>query len=683
MEHLPPQGASEDAPILGYGARTFPVLAQLDQRAVVETNPEDVAPDVVLSLAMALCYDWSTVEDCVAALAWLSRAIPTLDVEALIDLDDVALASAGLLADGAGVLESAWTVLSKDPSLRGNVALEGRVRLALGGWCEGNLSLRSGLVERVRQAALGAVDVDPFLVRSAAAALHQWQDSELERALEQLAGDEDVECDIALELGMANVRRAVEASDQVAAITALRAARDLFDRASGEGERPDASAFGAACAAVSRFLDGGSVTSEDVRRVRESATAWHRGYLGLPPHWRQARAETAGHWAALMDDLHRVSDLHETTWLSAMQLLADVGRLYVSHNGYQLIGNPGGGPAVLSAADHDDNASAASNGAAPAVALALQPALDAGLAATANSLTLLDRWLESAARGGGDVDPEAVAAIAAARARIRSAPPPSGKVSASRDEWLPPALREALQQVGSPEVYAEIVETLRPHADVIVSAWAQLALDMATTPLTLAEEAVLRDRLARLQELQPAAFASWSPHLNRLLSVLIRVARFAIDREQHGDRTLPWHSQVATGKKPAEHLLADFVVTLLLFDGVVTAPEVRHVGGGRCDVFVVIDRERLVIEVKRVSGPRWSDERLVDEFGTQAAQYQMTGAPFAFLAVLDATPSSARIDLDTTFWVSPWTHELLRSAEPWGLTTMRVLSDVEPPSRAV
>lgn len=678
---VPEDSTAGSAVITGYGPRIFPELDTVGEKAVLETTPSVVEPHVLNTQTLALCYSWPGVQDREAATNWLSTALPMLEPEGLVDFNEVALTSAEFLADTAPMLEAAWASISEDTTTRGNIALEGWLRLALGGWTSSTLRLRGALSSRASEASTGRAAADPYLVRSLGAALDQWADTELEQAMVQLTQNEDVQCDIAFELGMSRLRSAVQATEMSAAVDALEQAVELFADANEEGDRPDALAFGTACTAVRNFLKGGRVTSADISHINDAVSEWYVGFLGLAPQWRRARAETAGAWAGLLVDLNRVNDLHETTWMEPLRLLSDVGSIYVSHHSSQLIAKP-----VADSAACQEPASPATSPNAPATGeipsgktMWLSPALDASLAATAHSLDLVDRWLALVAEQAINAPTDAIAAIAAARDRIRSAPPPAGKAGASRDDRLPQDVSEALKLAIEDEVlYETVVDAVQP----LINAEPQLASSLPgglfARTMTLAEEWLLNDLCTKLEAVLPEEFRAWSPYLNRLIATLIRVVRLTINQEQGGKRSLPWHSQVALDKKPQEHLLADYLAHQLIFADLEAHVEVPNIGGGRADVLVPVDTETFVIEVKRIVARR-TDAELTEDFGPQASQYTLAGAPFAFLAVLDTSPHRSRFDLNHSFWVGAWQHpELGDVVRP--ILGLRVLSDVPAPS---
>lgn len=662
--------------ISGYGPADFVPLDSLGGEAhVVSSDPTE--HETRLSALLALCNEWEQLENREAAGAWIATVMPALGMDELIDFNDVALTSSTLLSDIAETLEVGWTALSADTTSRGNVALEGWARLALGGWTASTLSLRAALAMRAAKASTEEVEADIFLVRTLGAALDQWPDPEVASALERLSSIEDVECDVAYELGMRDLRRAVEAQEPSDAAAALEDARQLFTRANEEGVRPDAAAFDAACAAVASFIRGESVLTESVITISEAVADWYSGYLGLPPHWRQARAQTGGAWAALVLDLQAVGEVHEPSWLDPMQLLADVGRIYVSHNSSTLIAKPTTPPA-----EFDDLEAPATQGISPmvpvasgGVAVALGPVLDASLAASSNTQRLVAKWLAAV----GEAPPEntaldEVSAIAAALERIRSMPPP-GKGGASRDQPLPETLREALEDVLDRATYEKVVGAVSAHLSQ--KGKEEQPEGAAFPSLTLNQDLVLLHLTKELAALRPEEVLTWGPQLNLFLTVLVRAATLALDQEQGGQKALPWHSKVEDGKKSPEHHLADFLCWAFALSGLSSYVEVPNAGGGRADVLVQIGTERLVIEVKRVTAKRTSGQ-LTSEFGPQAAQYTITGAPFAFLAVLDNARHTSHLDLFGSFWVDEWVDPTNEVKRP--LVGLRVLTNVPPPS---
>ncbi len=672
-------GQGSDDPrmlICGSGSTDFLSLEALGgETSVLASDPENL--DSRLSSLLALCNHWEELEDRKAARSWIEGAMLDLGLDELIDFNDVALTSTALLSDLAGVLEASWTTLSADTTSLGNVALEGWARLALGGWATSTLTLRATLVTRARKAATVEAEADIFLVRTLGAALDQWPEPEVASALERLSEIEDVECDVAFELGMYDLRHAVESHEPDEAAQALDNARILFDRANGEGLRPDAVAFNAACSAVASFIRGAPVLPESVSTISDAVNEWYSGYLGLPPHWRQARAQTGGAWASLVLDLEAVSEFHETSWLDPMQLLADVGRLYISHNSSSLIANVSTPPTGL--ADLLPPAiSGATAGALPAsegVAVALSPVLDAGLAANQNGQLLVAKWLAAAAAAPAETSsPGEVAAIAAALERARNIPPP-GKGRASRDQPLPEELREALKSFLDNATYAKVVGAVGGH--LVNGGDGQSANTFGLPALPLNQDRLLLHLTKELAALRPDEAKVWGPQLNLFLTAMVRAAALALDQEQGGQKALPWHTKVEEDKRSPEHHLADFLQWAFALCGLSAYVEVPNAGGGRADVLVQMGTERLIVEVKRISTRR-TNEELTAEFGPQSAQYTITGAPFSFLAVLDNAHHTSHLDLFGAFWVDEWVDPTNAMKRP--LVGLRVLTNVPSPS---
>ncbi|MFF2830928.1 hypothetical protein ACFVSK_04120 [Cellulosimicrobium cellulans] len=669
------QGDTPGSLIYGFGEAARPGLAAFDVRTAMASDPATLDPAVLDTWVLSVVGSWSSITDRQGATAWLAQAVPGVSAEALADLNDLALASGALLRDAAAAFARAWEAIAADGTTRGNIALEGWVRLALGGWTASTLKLRAELSERAARASLGEVCADIYLVRSLGAALDAWKDEELEDALRQLVTLEDVECDAAFELGMSRLRSAVEAETPESAASWLRQATELFEAANVEGERPDAVAFGTACDAVQAFIGGGAVTDLQVERIRAAASEWQVGYQNMPPHWRQARAETGAAWASLLLDLYDINEVHETVWMQPMNLVADIGRIYVSHNASELLATPTGAP--------EGQAHLANRAATleieteePAAFALLHPALDERLAATAYSRTVVDRWLHAVSRDAS-VEQATIDAIGAARERLREAPPPLGKAAASRGERTTEDVREALREaIGDDEVAAIVLTAVAPIL-ARVPLVAPVVGALAERVPRIAEQELIRTICEELQATRPSEFALWASFVTALVEVLVKVVAITIDHEQGGTRALPWQNWSET-PKPPEHLLADFLQVALELRNFTAYVEVSNSGGGRADVLVQMDRERFVIEVKRILTTR-TDQQLTDDYGPQASQYTLTGAPFAFLAVLDASRHSSRLDLGHSFWVGSWSHaELPEISRP--VVGFRILADVPSPS---
>lgn len=656
--------------IPGYGHLQVPSLSDVGGETALFNNPTEL--DAFTSAVVACAY-WPDLTDRAAAVNAIGRAMTDFQIEELIGFSDIALAAPHALPDLAATLAEAWRNISEnDTTTRGNVALEAWTRLAIGGWTN-NLQLRGALDARCGHASRATAAADIFLVRTVGAALDQWADDDLQSALQRLAGIEDIECDVAFELGMTHLRAAVESEDPADAAAHLDTAQQMFDRSNIEGDRPDAVAFKAACRAVAAFLRAQPVPEGSATAIENAVGHWHLGYLNEIPHWRQARAQTGVAWAVLVADLQDVSAVDDNTWLEPIKLLADIGRIYISHNSSTLIADPRQPPGALLPPGVTRTASPDLTQADSGVPVAIGPRLDAALAASAERADLIDRWLTSVLDHVPDLPAEVIEAVAAARARNRESPP--GKGDASRDAAIPDGIREALAGNLDNDTYARVVALMEP---VLA---AELALEAPQESLefahrTLQEHLVLKDLNQRIRALLPAEHDLWLGSLNVVLTALARIAAIAIDHTQRGERRLPWHGDIDEGGRPAEHRLADYIAQgIQILTGIHTHVEVPDIGGGRADVVIPVNGEEFVIEVKRTTAKR-TDVQLAVEYADQAAQYTHTRTPFAFLAVLDLTRNQARLGLDASFWISEWTDGTVTRA----LIGLRVLADVAPPS---
>lgn len=657
----------------GFGdTADLPTLTALGGEDILMSDPATAAdPDLVYSAALAVSRGWADLQNHTAAKTWLRAAIPTFEVESLIAFNNIVLTSAHALPDLADELAEAWEELSDDAGLVGNVAIEAWTRLALAGWSE-NLPVRAALGKRAKQAAVDTVEADVFLVRSLGAAMDVWPSEETRQALVRLAVVENVECDVAFELAMDHVRQAVSVEDVTAAAAVFAEAHAMFERANLEGERPDAVAFSAVTAALGRFLTGSPIDADVVEQVQQAVSEWHLGYLGQVPEWRQARAETAGSWANVLADMARLTELDEP-WLDASSLFASVGELLANHQATALVANPRTFPTTFG--EMIPPALATAVDATVGLPVSLSPRIESAFARTAESVQLVDRWLDAMSeRLSGHDRPDAVDAVAGVRDRIRKRPAP-GKLHASRESPLPGTIREALEPLldeGQLEAVGEALAEFVKDTD-------QAAAEVAAAGIrvvSLREEQLLNELARQLESALPTEFAVWSPHLIQLLTALVRVASVAIDREQGGKRNLPWHRDEDAGHAP-EAALADYLaLSIQLSTGIRTHVEVPNIGGGRADVIIPIGTEQFIIEVKRITAAR-TDDALTTDYGQQASEYTKTGAPFSFLAVLDLTRRTSRLDIGDSFWVTEWSDTTGRKR---AMTGLRVLANVNPPS---
>lgn len=655
--------------VLGFDDLQVPTLIEVDGEGALfnESGPLDAYTSALVAVRW-----WDQLDDPGAAAHAVQDALLTFEIEELITFGDVVLTAPSALGGLHKTLAVAWRMIEEsDTDTRGNVALECWTRLALGGWTT-SLQLRGVLAARCEQAARSNAAADIFLVRTVAAALEQWRDVELLSGLESLAGIEEVECDVALELGMSHMRAAVESADSAAAAASLLSAETMFVHANLEGARPDAVAFMTACRAVASFLQAEPIPAGSARAVSNAVGHWYLGYLSEAGHWRQARAQTGAAWAALVADLDALSALDDSAWLEPITLLADIGRVYVAYNSTTLLADPQHFPPWADRLDPEPSAREEPRD--QAVAVALGPRLDAALAASAERLELIDRWLAAAAQHLPDLSVDAVNAIAAARERLREQPPP-GKVSASLDSDVPRVVREALADTLDDNTYDQVTALLGP-----VFAASEL-LQPAPVSVTVAhhnlqEDLLLKTLNRRISELLPDEHRHWWNPLNVTLTALVRVTSIAIDQSQGGQRRLPWHGDIAVGALPPEHRLADFIAQMLQgLTGIHCHVEVPNIGGGRADVVVPVMGEEFVIEVKRSTTTR-NNAQLVQDYADQAAQYTHTRTPFAFLAVLDLTPHESRLGLAESFWVAEWSDGPTTRA----VVALRVLANVATPS---
>ena len=648
----------------GYGVLDVPTLGEISESTLF-TGADGIG---AFDSAVIATASWADLADSQAAVDFITESVTAFDIGELIAFNDIVLAAPVALPDLAGGLEVAWkAIFEADFSTRGNVALEAWTRLALGGWASGSLGLRAALDQRCTHAAQASAAADVFLVRTVGAALGEWRDGDLVAALGRLAEVDDIEGNVAFELGMVHLREAVEADEPANAAEFLDEAFRMFELADYDEYRPDAMAFKTACSAVAAFLRHEPIPDSSASDITSAVHDWYVGYLGEAPHWRQARAQVGGAWANLVTDLERIADLDSDAWLDAGVLLSDVARVYISHHSSTLIADPNSWPEPAG-----DGAARAERRLREGVAVAIGPRLDATLAASAERIKLVDRWLGIIVENQPKSDQAARDAMSAARQRIRESPPP-GKLDASRGAGLPDSIREALGDQLDPSALDQVVDLIDKLG---AEGGLELTRPMGHGQANLREHLVLKSLHEQMAAIAPSEHAQWWGVLNTVMTALVRVAAITIDNEQGGARRLPWHADDGDEKKPREALLADYLAQALQFiTGIHVHVEVPNIAGGRADVVVPVGTEEFVIEVKREER-LLTDGELTAAYADQAAQYTHTRTPFAMLAVLDLVRRTSRLGLDGSFWVARWTDGSVERA----LVGVRVLASVDTPS---
>jgi hypothetical protein len=599
-----------------------------------------------------LCRSWPGLTRPAEAADFLIAATQSVHLAEFADILDVVLTSVDALPMIAPELVGVLRKQSQADDLRADIAVEAWTRLALGQWCL-TLEPRSALV-----VLAGDGHTSPYVIRALGAALAEWRDSDIEQVMLQLADDEEVECDIAMELGAYRLVCAAGSSTAEQAIAELRTSSEWFARADGTEERRDAPAFRLAADSLLAFADGGTVTAEQVESMEAAASDYLQLYRNLEPHWRQPRAQAIVEWVSLVQSMRRVSELTKPAWFEPAALIDQAAALFSAHQSLTLVVQWGDALAVRPGMASTSNLG---------IAAIVQPKIKSGFAGQAHSMVFLDRWLESRERllaDGEKMSNEDLRFIHAitdvANGANESPPKPFSEPSM--------AISAARAFLTSSRVNAS--ETLRVE---VVNA---TPLVVPVRPLSLEAERVVRRILADSTaiagpfpiEVEQAALST--------ISVMVMYSAYLIDNVQSGERKVPF---LGFGKPPfpKEHNLADGLNDRFLAAGLPSQIERTDTGGGRVDIALQFDRFQLYVEVKRELTSR-ADADLFASYASQAVQYASTSVALAFLAVLDYSKHLVRVDLDHAFWTAA--HQTPAS-RVYAVTGLRVQGNVDSPSK--
>jgi hypothetical protein len=636
----------------------------LAERREILTDPRNSA------VVAALCSQWDDLSHRDEVAGYLIESVRSSNPMTLVDVLDVILDSPRPLYDVAKPLAAVLSELSHHETILGAVALEGWTRLALGNWCP-SLQLRAELVTRVQAAGAEADGI--FLVRAIGAALERWGDQELLAALTILASHDEINDDVAYEIGMYHLNVALSSTKREAAVAGLHEALRWLRQAGASDGRSDALTFTVAVEQVVRFVAGESITGQAVDAVRDAVLSYLQGYMNETRHWRQPRADTAACWAELTQALYEVADLRSSAWWEPGKLLAATARVLDGHRSLVLLADPDIALQADSsgAADVDDLAAPTAARAVrqAGLELLLRPPVQAALGSRNENVGLIDRWLEQAeedSNAGSDV--KAVRDVREALRREAGTGPKGPQPSV-------PALRRLLK-LDTDDLGP--LSALADHPAILEQLEARAVLAEEQPGPTVAENVALDKLLPVLRKVP--GYSDAAPSVDWMIQQLLRFVMRYIDKQSGGKRSEPWQMPFESrNAAPTEDTLADsFARWLMATTGVRAHVEVSDIGGGRVDVVVFLTQLRLVVEVKREFSNKSQDE-LVDAYGMQSVQYNSADVPFAFLAILDLARWDVRSDIQACLWAR---HVALpeSGSRIYGLTTARVQANVAPPS---
>lgn len=629
-------------------------VAELGGVAAIVGDQDLLNDDRARLVVGAICEEWDSLADDVRgdASMFIVNAATTTDPFLMNDAIDIALSSLSVLPAVSSTLEARFRAVVNEPGIRAEIALEGWVRLCIGGWGR-PLAVRAALDTHVINLLQAGGEPSPYLIRALGAALDVWDDVDLESSMRRLA-DTGEAPDAAVELAFRSVRNAVEAAEPETATSALQTAIEWFDTALADEERPDARAFRQASMLVQEFSRGRTINSSDASSLRSAVGDYLTGFVGTVPTWRQPRADTALRWLSLIEELEGLRDLDDV-WLNAGAVISSVGRVMQASRTMRIV------------ARADSNTSATGN---RGLVELVRPRLVAGFSAAADISRQLDRWIQDA------TDAALIEEIAALREELRGGGDPKASRGLDRPRVgstapISPHVRDVLN-LDEP-TFARMQAAAAEHADLI-DVFDKIAARNAG--LTVTEEQQVQRLLdaieAIIEQLEPCRLALYT-----VCAALVRFASTHINVSQSGETRPQWLGE--NGKAQPEASFSNALRDWFRAGGLNALREVPDTAGGRSDVLLLVDGHQFVIESKRVQQPRTFNQ-LTKKYGTQAVQYQATHAPVAFLAVVDYGHRTTRTDLAGSFDVRPWT--LPDAARTYALVTLQVLGNVATPSES-
>lgn len=645
---------------------TWPSLLDLGgEDAIYDDRVAILADERLPTVVAALCDAWPGLDRRDDAISFVRDAIYSPNHFVFADVVDVVLESPNALPDVASSIVRQLRNVAVDDGVRGDIALEAWTRLAIANWCP-SLTLRGLLEERVGGFQGQQPDASQFLVRAIGAALDQWHDPGLADALEQLTRVDGVEADAAVELGMHSLAVAASAGSLPEAITALSLSSQWLSFALEIDERRDAHTFLLAIRSLLKYSSGAPISDGDVRELEEAVCHYQNGFVGLIPNWRNPRADSAATWLNFVYSLEEVASIADPGWYEPAKLIGAAAEVYSAHRSLELIVAPG---ASSGSEVGQQELSSRQQG----IASIVQPQIEAGIASEGNAIALLGRWLESQPQPVPESAQTRVDAVIELRQHLLERDTALPKAQGA-SVGLPNEVREALNLSN---IQSTIVDSAINSEPLLVDVMKEIAAEKA--PLDITQSRILRRLMQSAERTVDEGLDGYRAEVSSILTHLVRFTSYHLDHGHSGERGIAWWNKLDNGKFPAEHVLAEELNRWLYSANLHSFVELPNVAGGRVDIIVQFARCRIAIEVKRELVER-SKEQLTDQYGAQAVQYASTDIAVAFLAVLDFSPRTTRIDLDGVLWTTE--VQLDPSSRTYALMSTRIQANVQPPSTA-
>ncbi|MBQ0896256.1 hypothetical protein KBX37_24715 [Micromonospora sp. U56] len=517
----------------------------------------------------------------------------------------------------------------------GATALETVLHLSTTGVCKPYqlLTVLTDLTDRI---ATAPVELCTRLPRVVGLAHEHFGDDTLVTLLQQLLSIADAEPDAGFELAMADLRRALDASDEATIVPSLMDARKGFAAVEAADEdRHDAQAYAAAIDAIMAFRQPDTTPLRDAANRLQAAVTQRHAWLGrtYSPPWNWARGQAEIAWLQLAQTLTAAAQpAHESWYCHPSQAIAalldayQAGRSFIAHT--QSPGTP------------------------HAVEILVKPTIEATFVRDTHRLTLLDHALEH--------DPAFTDNKAAQRLHQvvhggldRSVAGSTNPDPGGGDQGKAPTrLTAVFHRMGLTDAH----EQLRHLPPEIQDRLETLLWNEEVAQASTGNIKVERKLQELLTELSTAP--DWAiPEIAGPFKILLRQtllyldSRFDIGGEMGGDRTA--FLRATPGSRPAKERpmhqdYKDWLDQGPLYNQV--RSEVFDRGGGRADVVVYFPHASFSVECKREQDDASKDG--LRRYVGQASAYTQTDAALGILLVLDLTNHSAGTpDLFANVWV--------------------------------
>lgn len=567
-------------------AMDVPSVHALGGEEVIYASQSDLVADpLVAEVALALCAEWTNLSAPDKATTFLLDAAAHATPFAAKALFAAILDSEAALPAVAAEFEDVLRARADTAGPARDFALEAWTHLLLGGWARRKNALFAALED-----GAGMDDASPALVRALGQALTWSQEDDLQRALTTLLAHDELDGDASMELGIYAVTQAVrcDAVDEVRAH--LGAAREHFQVATRDEQRPDAVAFDAVIGGVLDQTAGHTVPAEEYERIAHAVYSYLDGYAGVHV---AARAQTSVAW---MDLLGNLRDADVDRWYTPARTISSLGRALAAEKTFVV---------VVKADDHQG------------IRELVRPHVESIVGRNADAVIHLRRWLNT---DDGD-----------------------SHLHETVEQFLYEWEADPPKDVGGPLVTAIRDQAPAEVQDVLAN------FERLQIPLSYVEEQLVTRLVADSDTHADGDVGPFRTELTVLFHALVRFASRSMDRGQTSERSPKWFAS----KKPwpKEAVLADAINDALMAGGFDSTVEDEN-AGGRVDIRIRFARCRLAIEVKRTVRLR-DDETLVTDYGAQAVQYASTDVPVAILAVADYHRRKVRLDLPATFRTVP------------------------------